>query len=57
MWDIAKEFKAMLIFGEHRYYGQSLPYGSESFKVSYFCLFVFVVVENPTPPSIFCVFV
>ena len=32
MWDIAKEFKAMLIFGEHRYYGQSLPYGNESFK-------------------------
>ena len=34
MWDIAKEFKAMLIFGEHRYYGQSLPYGNESFKVN-----------------------
>ncbi|XP_044510938.1 lysosomal Pro-X carboxypeptidase isoform X2 [Mangifera indica] len=28
MWDIAPKFGAMLIFPEHRYYGESLPYGS-----------------------------
>ncbi|XP_062587574.1 lysosomal Pro-X carboxypeptidase-like [Saccostrea cucullata] len=32
MWDIAPEFKAIIIFAEHRYYGTSIPYGPSAFK-------------------------
>lgn len=32
MWENAKDFEAMVVFMEHRYYGDTMPYGSKSFK-------------------------
>jgi len=31
MFDIAPQFNALVIMAEHRYYGESLPFGNNSF--------------------------
>jgi hypothetical protein len=33
LWEAAIQFKAFVLFVEHRYYGSSLPFGNDSYKV------------------------
>ena len=54
MWDIAPEFGAMLVFAEHRYYGESLPFGKDSYKVHYFFPKVHSVLCNGAEPGPGC---
>ncbi|XP_069747081.1 lysosomal Pro-X carboxypeptidase [Narcine bancroftii] len=32
MWDISKELGAMMVFAEHRYYGESMPFGKKTYS-------------------------
>ncbi|ETN74979.1 serine carboxypeptidase S28 [Necator americanus] len=35
MWDLAPKFNAAIVFAEHRFYGESLPFGNQSYSVSH----------------------
>ncbi|EYC16000.1 hypothetical protein Y032_0035g3089 [Ancylostoma ceylanicum] len=36
MWDLAPRFKAAIIFAEHRFYGETMPFGKNSYTVGHY---------------------
>ena len=32
MWDLAAHFNAFVVFAEHRFYGDTMPYGNDSYS-------------------------
>ena len=49
---LAKQFNAVVLLGEHRYYGESLPFGDKSFTKDHGILFALYLCNNLSQPVI-----